>query len=593
MIGLEVHAQLSTASKLFSSASALDLFTARPNSRVAAFDLSLPGTLPVLNRSAVIAAIRTALTLDCTVARRSSFDRKHYFYGDMPNGYQITQQRAPIARDGLLEFIVYDEYNDHLLFNSNPSAAQLKSRQHLLLPYLKRCQLKQLQLEQDSGKSLADDDEEDGEEGDEGETVALKSSCARKQRLIDLNRAGVPLLEFVFEPQLTSSLEAASLVRELILRLQAIDVCSCRLAEGALRVDANVSIRPRGGSPTLGTRTEIKNLNSLRFLREAIDYEIGRQAELITAGGEVTNETLGFDFRSRRTYPMRDKEIVQDYRFMPEPNLPPVLLRNSAEDRDQGDKDLLDIAAIADELTSSFSSSSNSLSPQQVRAQLLRPEYNLSLREVFFLTGDAELRRLFLGVFEAISSSSSSSKSITGRQIFAFLHQLTTPPATFVDPERHWQYSVEVAELGRAISTGHLAELVGLLFGGRISEPTAYQILKSGYLQQKETSSTTPSEIAHHHGWWLVVDEAEIEAVCRQVAASLPKIAAKFARSGVRRPRSMLVQRATEALRGRVNEAQLWPVFERILRAGAGGGGGAGAGGGGGGEGGGDKKTKR
>ena len=589
MIGLEVHAQLSTASKLFSSASALDLFTARPNSRVAAFDLSLPGTLPVLNRSAVIAAIRTALTLDCTVARRSSFDRKHYFYGDMPNGYQITQQRAPIARDGLLEFIVYDEYNDHLLFNSNPSAAQLKSRQNLLLPYLKRCQLKQLQLEQDSGKSLADDDEEDGEEG---ETVALKSSCARKQRLIDLNRAGVPLLEFVFEPQLTSSLEAASLVRELILRLQAIDVCSCRLAEGALRVDANVSIRPRGGSPTLGTRTEIKNLNSLRFLREAIDYEIGRQAELITAGGAVVNETLGFDFRSRRTYPMRDKEIVQDYRFMPEPNLPPVLLRNSAaEDRDQGDKGLLDIAAIADELTSfSSSSSSNSLLPQQVRAQLLRPEYNLSLREVFFLTGDAELRRLFLGVFEAISSSSSSSssKNISGRQIFAFLHQLTTPPATFVDPERHWQYSVEVAELGRAISTGHLAELMGLLFGGRISEPTAYQILKSGYLQQKEESPpamSSPSEIAHHHGWWLVVDEAEIEAVCRQVAASLPKIAAKFARSGVRRPRSMLVQRATEALQGRVNEAQLWPVFERILRAGGGGGGGEGGGG--------DKKKKK
>lgn len=588
MIGLEVHAQLSTASKLFSSASALDLFTARPNSRVAAFDLSLPGTLPVLNRSAVIAAIRTALTLDCTVARRSSFDRKHYFYGDMPNGYQITQQRAPIARDGLLEFIVYDEYNDHLLFggSSNPTAAQLKSRQHLL-PYLKRCQLKQLQLEQDSGKSLADDDEEDGEEGEEGETAALKSSSTRKQRLIDLNRAGVPLLEFVFEPQLSSSLEAASLVRELILRLQAIEVCSCRLAEGALRVDANVSIRPRGGSPTLGTRTEIKNLNSLRFLREAIDYEIERQAELIRAGGAVVNETLGFDFRSRRTYPMRDKEIVQDYRFMPEPNLPPVLLRNSAEDRDQGDKDLLDIAAIADELTSSFSSSSNSLSPQQVRAQLQRPEYDLSLREVFFLTNDAELRRLFLGVFEIVSSSSSS-KSISGRQIFAFLHQLTTPPATFVDPERHWQYSVEVAELGRAISTGHLAELVGLLFGGRISEPTAYQILKSGYLQQKEESPpamSSPSEIAHHHGWWLVVDEAEIEAVCREVAASLPKIAAKFARSGVRRPRSMLVQRATEALQGRVNEAQLWPVFERILRAGGGGGGGEGGGG--------DKKKKK
>ncbi|XP_017492138.1 PREDICTED: glutamyl-tRNA(Gln) amidotransferase subunit B, mitochondrial-like, partial [Rhagoletis zephyria] len=285
----------------------------------------------------------------------------------MPNGYQITQQRAPIARDGLLEFVVYDEYNDHLLFggSSNPTAAQLKSRQHLLLPYLKRCQLKQLQLEQDSGKSLADDEEEDGE-GDEGETSVLKSSCARKQRLIDLNRAGVPLLEFVFEPQLTSSLEAASLVRELILRLQAIDVCSCRLAEGALRVDANVSIRPRGGSPTLGTRTEIKNLNSLRFLREAIDYEIGRQAELLTAGGAVVNETLGFDFRSRRTYPMRDKEIVQDYRFMPEPNLPPVLLRNSAEDENQtGDKDLLDIAAIADELTSFSSSSSSNSLPQQ------------------------------------------------------------------------------------------------------------------------------------------------------------------------------------------------------------------------------------
>lgn len=252
------------------------------NSAVSFFDASTPGTLPVLNRECVASGMKTALALNCLVNPVSMFDRKHYFYADMPNGYQITQQRQPLAKDGRLDLLIL-----------GPNTKK---------PYRKSVRLIQLQLEQDSGKSLHDE--------------------YAGQSLVDLNRAGVPLMELVFAPDLSDGEEAAALVKELILILTRLGTCSCRMEEGALRVDANVSVNREGEE--LGTRTEIKNIGSVRAVANAISHEIQRQIRVKEEGGQIHNETRAWNANTRDTVSMRDKEVLQDYRFMPEPNLPPL-----------------------------------------------------------------------------------------------------------------------------------------------------------------------------------------------------------------------------------------------------------------------------
>lgn len=260
------------------------------NSAVSFFDASTPGTLPVLNRECVASGMKTALALNCLVNPVSMFDRKHYFYADMPNGYQITQQRQPLAKDGRLDLLIL-----------GPNTKK---------PYRKSVRLIQLQLEQDSGKSLHDE--------------------YAGQSLVDLNRAGVPLMELVFAPDLSDGEEAAALVKELILILTRLGTCSCRMEEGALRVDANVSVNREGEE--LGTRTEIKNIGSVRAVANAISHEIQRQIRVKEEGGQIHNETRAWNANTRETVSMRDKEVLQDYRFMPEPNLPPLHVNTNEEE---------------------------------------------------------------------------------------------------------------------------------------------------------------------------------------------------------------------------------------------------------------------
>ncbi|KAJ8868025.1 hypothetical protein PR048_031834 [Dryococelus australis] len=305
VVGLEIHAQIMSSSKLFSGASVQ--FGSPVNQCVSLFDAAIPGTLPVLNRRCVEAGVLTALALSCRVNPVSRFDRKHYFYADLPAGYQITQQRAPLATGGQLQFQVY------------VPGAHSK-------PYTKMCGIHQLQLEQDSGKSLHDDE------------------AART--LIDLNRAGVPLMEIVFEPDLADGEEAAALVRELVIILQRLGTCSCKMDEGALRVDANVSVH-HPGDP-LGVRTEIKNIGSVRAVAHAVQFEIERQVSVLDAGGNVINETRLWDAVYNQTLPMRDKEVVQDYRFMPEPNLPPLKVELNTVG--SPDSDILSVPALRAEL---------------------------------------------------------------------------------------------------------------------------------------------------------------------------------------------------------------------------------------------------
>uniref|UniRef100_G3MF25 Glutamyl-tRNA(Gln) amidotransferase subunit B, mitochondrial n=1 Tax=Amblyomma maculatum TaxID=34609 RepID=G3MF25_AMBMU len=443
VIGIEVHVQIESNSKLFSNSPYK--FGQPPNSQVSAFDASIPGTLPVLNRRCVEAAILTALALNCNIHTVSHFDRKHYFYADMPCGYQITQQKSPLATGGYLDFVVFA-----------PGSQET---------YSKRATLKQLQLEQDSGKSLHD--------------------VVHGRSLIDLNRAGVGLMELVFDACLKDGEEAASLVKELLATLRTLCVCNCKMEEGALRVDANVSVN-RPGEPW-GVRTEVKNLNSVRAVANAIEYEISRQIGVLSHGGKVVNTTMAFDAVQRCTVPMRDKEVVQDYRFMPEPNLPPLVVSSSETD----DTSLVSIEKLRKEMP---------LLPWQQKQRLIE-DYGLTPHQAQTIVREDG----FLDLFEKLASFNDCEiKAIVNWLLIHLLGQLhkadITLPSSFVDAAR-------------------FHELLLLLQQQQVSHFTAQEILEllmSG-------DSRTPKEIVEDNNWWLITDVERLKHLCQTVINDNPK----------------------------------------------------------------------
>ena len=277
VIGLEVHAQLSTNTKLFSSASTK--FGSEPNTQVDLVDLGLPGVLPVVNKDAFKKAIRFGLAIEAEINQASTFDRKNYFYPDLPKGYQITQMTKPIVEGGSINIDV----------DGNKKTINI-TRAH---------------LEEDAGKSIHD--------------------AYPNKSVIDLNRAGTPLLEIVSEPEISNAKEAVSYMKALHQLVTFLDVCDGDMSQGSLRCDANVSIR-KVGDPKLGTRTEIKNINSFKFIEKAINFEIKRQIKVLENGEKVTQETRLYDSLKDETRPMRSKEFANDYRYFPDPDLLPVII---------------------------------------------------------------------------------------------------------------------------------------------------------------------------------------------------------------------------------------------------------------------------
>src|SRR5262249_47818096 len=297
VIGLEVHVQLLTKSKIFCSCSTR--FGDPPNTNVCPVCLGLPGALPVLNRKAVEFAALAAMALNCEIRERSIFARKNYFYPDLPKGYQISQYDKPLAEHGHIEI----EGSGSRTGSAPGKLAAMPDG-----PGTKRIGITRVHLEEDAGKSL--------HEGFAG---------ASEKTAIDLNRSGVPLIEIVSEPDISSPDEAYQYLTRLKEIILYTGVSDCNMEEGSLRCDANVSVRPRG-EKKLGTKTEVKNVNSFRFIREALEYEIGRHIEVIESGGKITQETRLYNSVEGKTYGMRSKEQAHDYRYFPEPDLLPLVV---------------------------------------------------------------------------------------------------------------------------------------------------------------------------------------------------------------------------------------------------------------------------
>ena len=276
--GLEIHVQLNTASKIFSSDSAA--FGAKPNEHISPVSLALPGALPKLNKEVTAKAIKMGLALNCTINQTNFFDRKNYFYADLPKGYQITQDKMPVCINGYIDLVLTDGTE-------------------------KRIGINRIHMEEDAGKSLHDQND--------------------KYSYVDLNRAGVPLIEIVTEPDIRSAEEASALLTEIRKLVRHLEVSDGNMEEGSLRCDANISIREKG-TVEFGTRCEVKNLNSIRNVRRAMEFEFMRQQEVVAAGGRIIQSTLTFDADKGTTAPMRTKEMANDYRYFPDPDLPPVYI---------------------------------------------------------------------------------------------------------------------------------------------------------------------------------------------------------------------------------------------------------------------------
>ena len=498
VIGLEIHAQINSQSKLFSPSTTS--YNSSTNSAVSFFDASLPGSLPVLNRRCVEAAILTGLSLNCTINSPTSFDRKHYFYPDLPSGYQITQSREPVAVNGYLDFCTYNKYLHEEAYN-------------------KRSVIKQIQLEQDSGRTLVHDE---------------SNTC-----LIDLNRAGIGLMELVFEPDLNDGEEAVCLVKDLIMILKSINTCSCKLEEGCLRVDANISVR-RKCECALGVRTEVKNLNSLRTISKAIDYEIRRQIDLLENGKEVVNETRTFDTVHDVTVVMRDKEVDNDYRFMPEPNLPPLWFADSGKGGVNGSErwktGLIDINDFRKQLRTS---------PSQERQELIE-KYGTDLTTAFRLLTNQEFKEMFIQVMD---QRMDRDPAIVVELLFGTIESIIEErKETLSDSKLTVTAIGDVADMiqSETISLGTASDLLMMTADGL-------------------AASDNLKNVVQENEWFLINDEKEIESWCKQVIEEKPKRAKEY-KKGKKFAENVLLLIIKKKTLNRINERDARDMFDKLLK---------------------------
>ncbi len=470
VIGLEIHVQLKTRTKLFCGND--NEFGADPNEHVCPVCLGLPGALPVLNREAVALGVRAALGLHCTVHQHSIFARKNYFYPDLPKGYQISQFDEPFATDGYLDV---------------PGENGAESR---------RIRIRRIHLEEDAGKSLHD---------------RLPGATA-----VDLNRAGVPLVEIVTEPDVSSPAEARDFLVRLKQALLYLDVSDCNMEEGSLRVDANVSIR-RPGDP-LGTKTEVKNMNSFSNVERALVYEIARQRERMAAGEPIVHETLLWDAGRNEARPMRSKEESHDYRYFPDPDLPPVDIPGEWLDS---------IRAEIPEMP-------------WTRMGRFRESFSLSEEHASQLTASREIADYFEEVVAAGTQPSDAASWVMG-EVLAAVNQTRTTLLDF------------------AIRPKALGELLGLLRDGKISRPIARQVFASML-----TSGRSATAIVEEEGLGQVNDSAALEGWVDQAIENHPDEVGRF-KGGEAKLMGFLVGQVMKASGGKANPKEVAELLRKKL----------------------------
>lgn len=471
IIGLEVHAQLATRSKIFSGAATA--FGAEPNTQACAIDLGMPGVLPVLNGEAVRMAVKFGLSIGAEVAEISIFDRKNYFYPDLPKGYQISQFHHPIVGHGKLE-ILLDE----------------GSR--------KKIGITRAHLEEDAGKSIHD--EMHGMTG------------------IDLNRAGTPLLEIVSEPELRSAKEAVVYLKTLHALLRYLEICDGNMQEGSFRCDANVSIRPKGETK-FGTRAEIKNLNSFRFVEKAINYEIARQIEVLENGGTILQETRLYDSNLNETRSLRTKENAHDYRYFPDPDLLPVNLTKEY---------IEEVRSQLPEL------------PVQKRERFQR-EFGLSEYDATVLVASKELASFFE---TTVGYAASPAKLVANWVMVDLLGALNK------------------ADLDITQSPVTAQQLAGMI--KRIHDNTiSGKIAKTVFEAMWEGKGDADSVIAQQ-GLQQVTDTSAIEKIIDQIIAAYPEQVADY-RAGKDKLFGFFVGQVMKAMQGKANPQQLNEILQKKL----------------------------
>jgi aspartyl-tRNA(Asn)/glutamyl-tRNA(Gln) amidotransferase subunit B len=438
VIGLEVHCQLLTRSKIFCGCSTK--FGAAPNAHTCPVCLGMPGALPVLNRDAVAMAVKASMALNCTINRKSIFARKNYFYPDLPKGYQISQYDQPIAEHGWIAL------------HRAAGGAE------------KKIGITRLHMEEDAGKSIHD---------------GFADSYQRTY--VDLNRSGTPLVEIVSEPDIRTPEEAYEYLTRLKQILLYIGVSDCNMEEGSLRCDANVSIRPIG-QKEFGTKVEVKNLNSFRFLQKSLEYEIERQAQVLQSGGKIPQETRLWNTSQNRTESMRSKEQAHDYRYFPEPDLLPLIVSEEWQAQ---------IRASIPEL------------PDAKRARFVK-DYHLSEYDADVLTDSQELA----SYYENVANASPDAKLAANWVMVELMGALNTA-------------GLELS--GSPVSAEHLAGLVKLIHDGTISGKMAKDVFAKMF-----STSKTAQQVVDELGLKQITDDAPILAVIQKVIATNPKQLEQF-----------------------------------------------------------------
>ena len=470
VIGLEVHTHLLTKSKLFCGCSTA--FGAGPNEHVCPVCMAMPGVLPVLNRQAVELAIRMGIAAHCEIAPYSIFDRKSYFYPDLPKAYQISQYELPLCKGGYIDL---------------PPGGDGKPR---------RIRLVRIHMEEDAGKNIH----------------------VEGASLIDFNRSGVPLVEIVSEPDIRSSEEAVAYLRELHSTLRYVEASDAKMAEGGLRCDVNISVRPRGANE-YGTKTEIKNLNSFRFVEKAIEYEVKRQIEVIESGGRIAQETHLWDPEREVTRPMRSKEFANDYRYFPEPDLPPL--------------------RIPPDLIEAIKSSMPELASEK-RARYVS-DFGLSDYEAHVLTENRDATNYFERVLAAGLSNRKAAANWVMTEVLRIVNESGKPLAE----------AAPAAE-----ETGALLKLVETAAISLNAAKSAFAAMhKSG-----KSAAVTVAEL----GLAQVSDEASIGAAIDQVLAAEPSKVAEY-RAGRDKLYGFFVGQVMKAMAGKGNPKLVNEILRRKL----------------------------